>query len=235
MATRTITPRTNGSPRHPGASTDVRPRPLRIVIAHDEPMLGRSLEAVLRGPQEPSVDVVATVTEDGLVAAIEQHTPDAVVLASPGRSDSGRVARLRQHFPDLAIVCLGAQDDGVAGARGLAEGASAMATTDGSPARLRSLLAAVSDGWVVLPPDQLGDLRQAAEARLRLARLDDEQRELLEMIVDGSTGSEIAQRLYVSERTVKRRVASLLEDLGCADRLDAARLYGAAFPSPRGS
>ena len=62
----------------------------------------------------------------------------------------------------------------------------------------------------------------------RLANLDDAERELLEMISAGNYDREIAGVLHVSPRTVKRRVADLLETLGVDRRIEAAYLAGEA-------
>lgn len=64
------------------------------------------------------------------------------------------------------------------------------------------------------------------DAAQRLEKLDDEQIELLRMLASGAYDREMARRLYVSQRTVKRRVAELLEELGLERRIQAAYLAG---------
>lgn len=60
----------------------------------------------------------------------------------------------------------------------------------------------------------------------RLERLDEAQRELLRQLIRGRRVRDIAQASYVSPRTVKRRIADLLDILGVDSRMEAAYLAG---------
>jgi DNA-binding NarL/FixJ family response regulator len=87
----------------------------------------------------------------------------------------------------------------------------------------------ILDGWAVLPADLLGALlgpgRGHRPAPVDLAA---PERQLLQLIAAGATTTEIAMRLHVSERTVKRLTATLLRRLRVSSRTEAAALAGSA-------
>lgn len=67
-----------------------------------------------------------------------------------------------------------------------------------------------------------------ADARERIARLDESELDLLKRVAAGAYDREIAHELEVSPRTVKRRVATLVESLGVDRRIQAVYLAGVA-------
>jgi DNA-binding NarL/FixJ family response regulator len=93
---------------------------------------------------------------------------------------------------------------------------------------LRPLLALL-DGWAVMPAHLLSALLAPVRGiRQAPAALDDAERVLLQLIAAGATTTEIAERLHVSERTVKRLIATLLRKLRVTSRTEAAALAGSA-------
>jgi DNA-binding NarL/FixJ family response regulator len=101
------------------------------------------------------------------------------------------------------------------------------------PADLRDLVApvmTVASGHTVVPRDLLSGLVGSSlpcDTGL-LDALTPEYADLWRMVADGLETTQIAERLYVSERTAKRMVAFLLRRLGVANRIQAAALAGQA-------
>ena len=101
------------------------------------------------------------------------------------------------------------------------------------PADLRDLVApvmTVASGHTVVPRDLLSGLVGSSLPRDTglLDALTPEYADLWRMVADGLETTQIAERLYVSERTAKRMVAFLLRRLGVANRIQAAALAGQA-------
>jgi DNA-binding NarL/FixJ family response regulator len=89
-------------------------------------------------------------------------------------------------------------------------------------------LLSLGGGLSVLPTSLLQALVELRATRrpALLARLDDEDIELWRLVARGLESLEIAERMFVSERTAKRMVASLLRKLEVANRVEAALLAG---------
>ncbi|SCG16083.1 regulatory protein, luxR family [Micromonospora echinofusca] len=94
------------------------------------------------------------------------------------------------------------------------------------PEELLPPLLAVLDGWAVLPGHLLRALLRPG--RPAPIDLDDEERVMLRAIAGGRSTVEIAERMHVSERTVKRMTAALLRKLRVSTRAEAAALAGHA-------
>jgi RNA polymerase sigma factor (sigma-70 family) len=133
----------------------------------------------------------------------------------------------------------------------LRAGASGFLLKDVPPAELASAIRTVARGDAVVSPrvtrrlleeyaDKLPDLSADAAAgstaeHPAIAQLTEREREVLLAVADGLSNAEIAERLYVSEATVKSHVGRLLAKLGLRDRVQAvvfAFQSGLVHPSP---
>lgn len=202
--------------------------PIRVVLADDHPMVRYGIAAVLAG--EPDLDLVGEATDgDGLVALVEQTRPDVVLtdLAMPGVGGVEAIGRIRTAMPELPVLVLTmhADDESVfaamrAGARGyLIKGAEA----DELLRAIKSVVAgeavygaAVADRLVAF---FTGAHQNAPPA---FPELTPREREVLELMASGLRNHAIAQRLGLSEKTVRNHVSSVLVKLQVSDRTSAA-------------
>lgn len=202
---------------------------VRVVVADDHPMYRFGLEAVLA--QTDDLEVVASVsTGDDLLSAAAEHLPDVVItdLTMPGVDGVTATQALLVQQPDLAVLALTMHDDDHhihtalrAGARGyLVKGADA----DSIVRAVRAVAAgdAVYGGDVArrltaglpneAPPDPAVDLPDVTPR----------EREVLDLLAAGCRNREIAQRLGMSEKTVRNHVSHLLLKFGVEDRTGIA-------------
>lgn len=109
-------------------------------------------------------------------------------------------------------------------------GAHGLLLTSTTPENLVAPLLAAASGHCVLPAGLLPSLVGTAVTRHPelLEALTPEDRQLWRMVADGVETMQIAETLFVSERTAKRMVALLLRRLGVANRIQAAALAGQA-------
>ena len=199
---------------------------IRILVADDHPMLREGLVAVL-GTQ-PDFEVVGEAADGSeAVRLAETLRPDVIMLdlEMPGVDGVATLERLRDAGSTSRAIVFTAYDTDQrilgalrAGARGyLLKGASRTEIFDAN----RTIHA----GGSLLEPgvttrllDQLREDRQPREA------LTPRELEVLVLISEGLHNSEIAGRLFVTERTVKFHVSSILAKLGADNRTEAVAL-----------
>ena len=120
-------------------------------------------------------------------------------------------------------------------------GASGFLLKDVRPSQLVDAIRVVAEGEALLAPAVTRRLLERFAATLptpeerapALATLTDREREVLELVASGLSNSEIAERLFLGETTVKTHVSSLLRKLGLRDRVQAVVLaYEAGLVRP---
>jgi len=226
------TGRTDGAP---GAS-------IRVLIAEDQALLRSTLAALLQA--EPGMSVVG-LAEDGVraVALAAELRPDVVLMdiQMPGLTGIEATSRICAD-PALAatrvlILTMFEVDDYVLGA--LRAGACGFLLKDADPQSLVDAVRTVHEGQSLLSPQVLARLvarmpRTAPAGAPGIARADDvealtpRQREVLLLIAQGLSNSEIEVELGITRATCRSHITALLARLGARDR---AQLVIAAYES----
>lgn len=205
---------------------------IRLVVADDQAAIREALATVL--DLFDDIDVVATAA-DGAAAVelVAAHDPVHVVLMDlrmPGTDGIEATRRLADQSPDTAVVVLStfADEDSVLAALGA--GAKGYLTKDSGRDDILRAVRAAAAGQAVLDTAVQQRLIAAATAKLTKppirARLDltPREREVLGLIGEGLPNGAIAERLFVSEATVKTHINNLFAKLGIRDRAEAVRL-----------
>jgi DNA-binding NarL/FixJ family response regulator len=201
-----------------------------VVIADDQAVVRGGLRMILEA--QPDLEVVGEAT-DGLEALdlIRSLGPDVVLMdirmpELDGIEATRRVALTGASTRVLVLTTYG-MDEYVYDA--LKAGAAGFLVKTESPERLVEAVRIVASGEALLAPEitrRLVDrfvsgLRPGAQAPPELEELTDRELEVLKLIARGLSNAEIAQRLVVSEGTVKTHVARVLSKLGLRDRVQA--------------
>lgn len=209
--------------------------PIRIMIADDQELVRYGMRLVLEA--EESLAVVGEA-EDGASAVreAERLRPDVVLMdvRMPGVDGIEATRRITELLPETRVLVLTTYDldDYAFGA--LRAGASGFLLKDTRPPALVSAIRAVADGDAVVAPRVTAKLIELASPHLDAARRTDagdalapltaREREVLRFIGEGETNGEIAERLFLSESTVKTHVGRILSKLGLRDRVQAVIL-----------
>jgi DNA-binding NarL/FixJ family response regulator len=204
-----------------------------VLLAEDETVLRVAL-AQLIGAEE-GIDVVA-VAGDGETAVnlARQWQPDVVLmdLGMPRLDGIAATRAIRELLPACAIVVLTihSDDEHVFGA--IKAGATGYVLKSAPPDRTVEAIRAAAEGDCFLSPplltrviaefNRLSGLRAAAKEVF--AELTRRELEILELLGQGLRNRDIAQHLFVSEKTVKNHVSSILAKLHVNDRTEAAIL-----------
>ncbi|RME57929.1 MAG: DNA-binding response regulator [Caldilineae bacterium] len=203
------------------------PSPIRILLADDHAIFRRGVRSLLAEFDDMQV-VAEADSSPAALQGVAEHHPDVVLLdVQMGGSNGIEVAReLRRMYPDLGVIILTSfeNDEYLFGA--LQVGANAYLLKDVALHELPEAVRAVARGERLLSP-RLVDrtLRQfqelASERIRRESGLDQEDLRILEMIAEGATNQQIADALFWSEITVKKRMQEITRKLGAANRSQA--------------
>jgi DNA-binding NarL/FixJ family response regulator len=217
------------------------------VLADDQRLVRESL-ATLLGLLE-GIELMATASDgEEALALTAEHAPDVVLmdLRMPRMDGIEATGRLRDSHPDVRVIALTtyADDESVLGA--LRAGARGYLTKDASSQDIRAAILTVAAGDAALDPAVqshvvaalAGDgVRAAGPDTSTTPELPDDltprEAEVLALIAEGLTNAEIAERLVVSQTTVKSHINHLFAKAGLRDRTQAvnyAYRTGIAIP-----
>lgn len=200
---------------------------LRVVIADDQPMMRAGFKAVLEASGEIEVVAEAATGEEAVRAATE-YAPDVVLMDIRMPDMDGIEATRRLPRQRVLILTTFGLDEYIISA--LRAGASGFLLKDAPTHEVLAAVRAVAGGDAVLSAavtrqllDQVARRLPAAVSRHsdELGLLTDREQEVLRMLANGLSNSEIAAALVVSEATVKSHVSNLLGKLGLRDRVQA--------------
>jgi DNA-binding NarL/FixJ family response regulator len=211
---------------------DERARPLRVVVADDQAAVREPLAAVLGMAED--IDVVAAAADGSEVLVAVAAGPVDVVLMDlrmPVMDGIETTRRLGEEYPEVAVVVLTtfADDASILGALGA--GARGYLTKNAGRQDITRAIRAAAAGQSVLDREVqnrlLATARAASPAAGRPPSLPDDltprEREVLAMIGQGLPNRGIAERLFISEATVKTHINNLFAKAGIRDRADAVR------------
>ena len=206
--------------------TDARDAPITVLIVDDHSMVRQGLRTFLELTDE--IDVIGEA-EDGSQAIdlARQVAPDVVLmdLVMPGIDGITATKRIREHCPGTQVIALTSfsADEQVFPA--IKAGASGYLLKDVSPNDLVKAIRDAHSGKAPLHPDvarKLVDGIAAQKDRQVPEELTPRELEVLRLIATGLSTREIAERLVISQKTVKVHVSNILGKLHLADRTQAA-------------
>jgi two-component system, NarL family, response regulator DevR len=206
------------------ASSD---RPLRVLLVDDHEVVRAGLRALLDA--QDGIDVVGEV---GSAADAVRHVgfdaPDVVVMdvRLPDGSGVEATRKIRDRWPDVAVLILSSFADEEALMSSIEAGASGYLLKRVDTDAIVNAVRAVGSGESLLDPamtkNLFSKLRDADRDDELIARLSGQERRILSRLAQGKTNREIADEMYLAEKTVKNYVSNLLAKMGMARRSEAA-------------
>lgn len=201
-----------------------------IVLADDHHVVRQGLRALLE--VEPGFNVVAEAG-DGLEALqlVEQMGPNVLVLdlMMPGLNGLEVTRQLTKHSPKTGIVILSMYANEAYVLEALANGASAYVLKDSDSADLVYAVREVAAGRRYLSPPLSDRAIEVYQAKAKAATLDryetltTREREVLQLIAEGHTNTDIASLLGISARTVETHRSNLMHKLVLHTQADVIR------------
>lgn len=216
-------------------------RVIRVMVVDDIADTRTALAAMLS--YEDDIDVVATAA-DGIdaLAAMQAEAADVVLMdvRMPRMDGIEATSKLLAEHPAVKVLVLTTFDEDDYAFAALEAGASGFLLKDTRPAELADAVRAVDRGDAVLSPritrEVIGRLRgdgarsqpqqtpRSREALRQLDALSAREREIAELVADGLTNAEIAERLVLSPETAKTYVKRVIGKLGVRDRVHVVLL-----------
>jgi DNA-binding NarL/FixJ family response regulator len=205
--------------------------PIRVLVVDDQRLIRESIASLL--DIQPGIRVVGTAG-DGResIDKILALAPDVVLMdvRMPGMDGLDAVTIVSQRAPDCRVIMLTTFDDEEYVVRALQAGTSGYLLKDRPAQELAAAVRLAHAGVVQFDPAATARLTAAlgrtsppqTSAELSGPELTAREIDVLRLVAIGSTNREIAQRLYLSEGTVKNHVSRILGRLGLRDRTQAA-------------
>jgi DNA-binding NarL/FixJ family response regulator len=200
---------------------------IRVMLIDDHPMVRHGLRTLLA--QYPDIEVVGEC--DGGPATLDtliQISPQVVLLdiRLPGASGIELARQIRRAGSEARIIILTSYDDDGYLIEAAHAGVYGYLLKSASAEVLAEAIRAVHAGQRQLSPDLAGKALEQLESLSRLqaqaeAGVSDLELQLLRLIVDGASIQEMSQSLYLSDRTVKRKIQDLLTKFNASSRAQA--------------
>jgi len=202
---------------------------VRVLIADDHRLFREGVRSLLASL--PDVEVVGeAATGDEAVALASTAQPDVVLMdiQMPGLNGIEATRRILSASPHTGIIVLTMYDDDDSVFAAMRAGARGYLLKGADQSELVRAIAAVARGEALFSPTIarrliafFTALRRETAAQIAFPDLTDREREVLDLIAQGLNNTQIAQRLFLSGKTVRNHVSNIFSKLQVADRAQA--------------
>jgi two-component system response regulator DegU len=226
--------------------TNTAVRKVKVLLADDHQLFREGLKRILN--MEPDLEVIGECG-DGIqvLEFCNRQKPDVVLMDINMPIENGVVAteRLREIFPEIKVIILSIHDDESYVFETLRKGATGYLLKDMEAESLTNAIRTVAEGHAYIHPkvtgklinqlrrmtylDEIGATSGAAASRETVTKLIPKgnnpltrrEAEVLRLMAEGKSNKTIGENLFISEKTVKNHVSSILQKMEVDDRTQA--------------
>lgn len=203
---------------------------IKVAIAEDNPNLARSIKENMSSFKDIEILFVASNGKD-LLKKISSAIPDIILMDinMPGMNGIETTGIIQHHFPKVKIIMLTVFDDEEKIFQSILAGAKGYLLKDDKPEKIIAALEEVMEGGAPMSPAiarkalQMIIGKNISETKNDF-NLTPREKEILEMISKGNNYHIIADKLFVSPRTVRKHIENIYTKLQVHNKVDAVRL-----------
>lgn len=195
---------------------------ISIVLADHHRVVRRAVRRLLE--EEPGFDVVAEAEDaEAAIRHLRSHTPDVLILDLnvPERPSLEAIPNMLEASPETRIVVLTMQREPAFVRQALHLGVLGYVLKEAVDDELVQAVLRAAAGETYMQPALAAKL--AAESESAAADLSERETDVLRLIALGHTNAEIAEKLYISVRTVETHRAHIQQKLGISSRAELVR------------
>ncbi|MBL8150976.1 MAG: response regulator transcription factor [Blastocatellia bacterium] len=205
---------------------------IKLVIAEDQIIVRQGLKRLLEA--QPDLKVVAEASNgQEAIEKVAAFNPDVLLMdvRMPVKDGVAATRQVVERFPNTKVLVLTTFDDEEYIEDAIRFGAMGYLLKDTPPKELADAIRAVHRGYTqlgpgllkkVFPRQKIPKFSQKEDQKKVLALLSAREREVLSLIATGASNREIADILFISEKTVKNHITNILSCLNLRDRTQAA-------------
>jgi len=194
---------------------------IRILCVDDHPLVHEGIATVIRNQPDMTLIAEAFNGRDAL-QKFREHQPDVTLLdlRLPDMSGIDTMIAIRNEFPEARAIILTTFEGDAEIHRALAAGARAYVLKSMPPKELVEVIRKVHAGKKPIAPQIAAQLAEHyGDEALTQREID-----VLRQIAGGNRNRDIAEKLFISEETVKVHIKHLMEKLGASDRTQAVAI-----------
>lgn len=203
---------------------------IRVIIVDDDRIVRDSMEIILSMDKE--IEVVGTFSDgDQAFNYCRENNVDVVLMdiRMPVCDGVAGTKKIRELNSRIKIIILTTFNDDNYIVQALKNGASGYLLKNISPDKIIEAIKIVNSGNMLIHPEAAvklaGMLNEKEEANFSNYNLIESEIQIIELIAEGYTNKEIADRVFLSEGTVKNKISEILGKLGLRDRTQIAIFY----------
>lgn len=194
-----------------------------LILVDDHHIVRQGLKFLITSKTD---HVIMGEFSDGqaLIDALEEPLPEVIVmdLVMPHMDGIQTTKWIKKHHPGIKVLILSSYIDEEHVLGVMEAGADGYEIKDAEPTKLIETLNQVANGEQIFHPDVVIAVKNAEDLPHLKRKLSKRELEVLEQMKKGLTNKEIAEVLFVSEKTIKTHVSHIFAKLGVSDRTQAA-------------